>query len=163
TKDEIIAGLAEADDIQYDQRRRAAAKELGIRATTLDAEVAKVRGDRAAEAEAATVPDIEPSPKRVNGNNLLGDIAEELERYVILPAYAADAIALWILHAHCHDAAEHSAILAISSPTPECGKTTVATFVKCVVPRPYPVISATGPVLFRVIEERRPTLLLDEA
>ena len=40
---------------------------------------------------------------------------------------AAEAMALWILHAHAHDASVISPILAITSPTPECGKTTTLT------------------------------------
>jgi len=36
-----------------------------------------------------------------------------VSRYLVLPTGAADAVALWVLHAYAHDAADHSPILAI--------------------------------------------------
>jgi len=43
-------------------------------------------------------------------------------------------VALWIVHAHAHDTALTSPILAITSPTPECGKTTLLTLLDALVP-----------------------------
>jgi putative DNA primase/helicase len=53
-------------------------------------------------------------------------------------------------------------MLLFSSPTPECGKTTAATTISGLVPRPVMVANLTPAVLFRLLERYRPTLIADE-
>ena len=72
-------------------------------------------------------------------------------------------MALWIVHAHAHDSAVISPILAITSPTPECGKTTLLRLLNATVPRPLPTDNITLAAVFGTIEAWRPTLLVDEA
>ena len=56
---------------------------------------------------------------------------------MVLPRGAAEsAIALWVVHCHAHDLFPISPILGITSPTPECGKSTLLTIVGAMVPRP---------------------------
>lgn len=71
-------------------------------------------------------------------------------------------IALWVLFAHAHDAAEHSPILAIESPEKRCGKTTLLNIVGKLVPAPLQAANITVAAIYRSIEKYRPTLLLDE-
>ena len=54
------------------------------------------------------------------------------------------------------------ALLLVTSPTAECGKTTAATAISGIVPRPIMVSSLTPAVLFRLIDTHRPTLIADE-
>ena len=54
-------------------------------------------------------------------------------------------------------------ILAITSPTPECGKTTLLSLLNATVPRPLPTDNITLAAVFGSIEAWRPTLLVDEA
>ena len=54
-------------------------------------------------------------------------------------------------------------MLGITSPTPECGKTTCLTFLGALVPRACPASNITTAALFRAVEKWQPTLLIDEA
>jgi putative DNA primase/helicase len=82
---------------------------------------------------------------------------------MVMPKGTAEAVALWVLHAHAHDCAAISPILGITSPSAECGKTTLLTILSALVPRALHAANITPSVLFRVIEKYRPTLLVDEA
>ena len=53
--------------------------------------------------------------------------------------------------------------MAITSPTPECGKTVLLDLLDGLVPKVLPACNVTSSVVFRIIEERAPTLLIDEA
>jgi putative DNA primase/helicase len=80
-----------------------------------------------------------------------------------VPIGAAEAIALWVLFTHTHGCFDASPILAITSPTPECGKTTLMTMLGALVPRALPASNITPAALFRSIDKWDPTLLIDEA
>ena len=66
-------------------------------------------------------------------------------------------------YAHAHDAARHSAILFIVSPTKRCGKTNLLTVLQGLVPKALPVANITPATVFRAISRWKPTLLIDEA
>ncbi len=80
-----------------------------------------------------------------------------------MPKGAAEAVALWVLHAHAHDASEVSPILAITSPEKRSGKTTLLELIQEIVPRPFPASNVSTAAVFRSVEKWRPTLLIDEA
>ena len=157
--------LAALSPVEYDRQRENEAKRLGIRVGTLDAEVARRRGEAEPVEGSGGLARADPEPwsDRVVGSELLADLVSILQRYVVLPEAAYVAVALWILHAHAHDSAGISPILAITSPTPECGKTTLLTLLGALVPRPLPASNITSAALFRAVERWRPTLLVDEA
>jgi putative DNA primase/helicase len=109
---------------------------------------------------------VQPEPdadQKILINEVLDDLVTTLSRYLVLPTGAAEAIALWILNAHCHDAARISPVLALVSPDRRCGKTTALNVIGCLVPRPITTANITTAALYRVIERRSPTLLIDEA
>ena len=68
-----------------------------------------------------------------------------------------------MLHAHAHDCFLISPVLGITSPTPECGKSTLLTIVGAMVPRALTASNITTSGVFRAVEKWRPTLLIDEA
>lgn len=105
----------------------------------------------------------EPWPDPVDGAALLDELVATIERHAILPEHAPVAIALWILHAHAIDAATHSPILCLMSPEKRCGKTTVAKIVKGLAPRGFHSSNTTEAALFRMVEDDKPTLIIDEA
>jgi hypothetical protein len=86
---------------------------------------------------------------------------------VILPAPAADAVALWIAHTWVADRFQHSPRLGIGSPAKRCGKSTLLDVLRATCRRPLKAdnISASG--VFRTVEVLREegglTLLVDEA
>ena len=101
----------------------------------------------------------------MSGAELLDDICAVLRRYMIVPRYAVEAIALWIMHAWTIDASEISPILIIVSPTKQCGKSTLMTVIYWVTPRSELISNATASPIFRLIEDAKPkvpTFLLDE-
>jgi len=125
-----------------------------------------VNGYRKAEAgedEAATnFTDPVPWPDLVDGAALLDEMVSTFKRFLVLPDHSAGALALWCFHAHAHDAAGISPILAALSPEKRCGKTTLIKVVSVLVPKPMFTINTSPPVLFRVIEMHKPTVLVDE-
>ncbi len=166
---EAVARLAKLPPLEYDRARVEEAKRLGlgIRIATLDRLVAREQGDHgngdAAGGTAVLFPEPEPWPDPVDGASLLDALADTFTRHVVLPAGGADAVALWCLHAHAHDTVAISPILAITSPAPECGKSTLLTLLGALVPKPLVTSNITAAPLFRSVEKWKPTLLIDEA
>jgi len=163
---ETIAQLAALPPLEYDRRREAAARRLGVRVATLDAEVRKARSDAADDASggrALKLDDPEPWPEPVEAGELLDEIETFAGRYLVLPEGGAAALALWALHTWAHEAATISPVLAITSPEKRCGKTTALTVLGEIVRRPLFAANVTAAALFRSTEMWQPTLLVDEA
>jgi putative DNA primase/helicase len=99
----------------------------------------------------------------VDGAALVGEIADTISRYVILPDHGAGAIALWVVAAHALDSFDIFPILAIESPEKRCGKTTLLSVIQWLVPKPLLAANMTLATVFRAIEEFGPTLVIDEA
>lgn len=108
-------------------------------------------------------PEIKPWDSPVDGVELLDALDTAFKKYLSLPDGAAEALALWTVFTHAFDAAFTSPRLAITSPTPECGKTTALSVLNELVSKPLPASNITPAVVFRVIDKELPTLLIDEA
>jgi hypothetical protein len=93
---------------------------------------------------------------------LLDELTHAFHRYLSLPEGAAEGMALWIMFAHAFNVADVSPRLALLSPIHECGKTTALTVLHQLVPKPLQVGNTSSAAIFRIIQERQPTLLLDE-
>lgn len=106
---------------------------------------------------------VKPWPQPVDGAILLDELALVFNRHMDLPKGAADALALWVMHSHAHDAAQHSPILFVSSPTKRCGKTNLLSVLQLLVPKPLSAANVTPATIFRSIDLWKPTLLIDEA
>lgn len=163
--DAELRRLAALTPIEYDRERLAAAERLSCRVTTLDDAVRRLRHEDASpdDGAATSLDRPEPWPEPVDGAALLNDISVLVSRYLVLPPAAADAVALWVLHTHCHDAADHAPVLAITSPEKRCGKTTLLHVITAVVPVPLSTANISAAAVFRAVERWRPTLLIDEA
>lgn len=161
-----FARLAALSPVEYDRVREAEAKALGARASTLDTEVKKLReaGSSTATGNGAAVlfDDPAPWPDPVDGAAVLNELAATFPRFLVLPDGAADAMALWVLHAHAHDAFLHSPRLNIYSPEKGCGKTTALDVLGGLTPKALRTENVTTAVLFRLVDAHAPTLLIDE-
>ena len=164
--EQIFDKLVKLDPVNYDQCRKDEAFELGIRVSTLDQEVAK---KRKLAMDAAGIPgeldfsDPEPWPEPISDAERLFDhVSESIARYVVLPRAAADAITLWIVHAHALEGFHITPRLNLSSPEKGCGKTTLLDVIATLLPRPLRTENCTSAVLFRLVDKHCPTLLLDE-
>jgi len=159
-----VVELAQLSPLEYDQHRKNEAENLGVRVETLDKEVRKVREPSENGCSGMSgIEDLEPWPEPVNGSELLSGLAESITRYCVLPDGAAEAVALWVLHTYCLDAATISPILLIHSPEKRCGKSTLLAVLTFLVRRPAPASNISPAVLYRAIEKYRVTLLIDEA
>jgi hypothetical protein len=107
-------------------------------------------------------PDTRPSP-RVNGQLLLDELEDVLKQFIVLPEWAPETLALWVLHTYAFELRDVSTYLGIESPEKRCGKTTLLGVLSKVVNRPVAAANISSSAFFRVIEEMRPTLLIDEA
>jgi putative DNA primase/helicase len=109
------------------------------------------------------VEEVEPAAEPVDGAKLLDGILADLNRRVILPAGAAEAISLWVLLTYCHKAFNVLPLLGITSPTKRCGKTTLIEILQGLTNKRLAASSLTPAAAFRTIEKYSPTLLIDEA
>jgi hypothetical protein len=161
--DARVAALGRMSELAYQKQRKAAAKEIGIKADVLDKLVRKARAQ--AQEEATELPhwNVEPWDTPVDTAVLLGDIEKVFRRYIVLPKGAAEALALWALHAWTMDAGDISPFMVLVSPTKRCGKTNVLTILNYVTPRSELASNVSPSALYRYIEDVRPTLLIDEA
>ena len=114
------------------------------------------------QGRAVDLPDPERWPELINLAELLDELAATFGRFLALPQGADVVLALWVIHAHAHDAFNISPLLAITSPVMRCGKSRLLDLLAQLLPRPLTMSNLTAATLFRVIEKFRPTLLIDE-
>jgi Protein of unknown function (DUF3631) len=159
-----IKKLAALPASVYESERVSAAKRLGWRTSILDDLVTSAR-PRSKEDGEATMPHwhVEPWKNEVSTGELLDAIVRVFSRHIVLPKYAAEAIALWILHAWAFDAWDISPFLLLTSPTKRCGKTTALILLNWLAPRAVIAGNISASAIFRYIEDQRPSLLIDEA
>lgn len=100
--------------------------------------------------------------KTTDGAQLLADIEDFYRKYAGLHSEAYTIMPPWVLHCHAFLAFTRTPYLHVTSPVPECGKTTLLELTELLVPNPLLTMSMTNAVLARVIERDRPVLLLDE-
>jgi Protein of unknown function (DUF3631) len=110
-----------------------------------------------------SLPDPEPWHETVVGATLLDDITSEIKRYIVLLDRQAVVGALWVLAVHAFDCFAVFPRLFFSAVAPNCGKTTALEFLTNIVPRPLNASSITAAAIYRVIDQARPSFVLDEA
>ena len=160
---ERLAGLSLPE---YERQRVKAAEKLGFRNSILDRLVDAERSDKdddtRGQGRAFELEDPEPWDQPVAGEQLLSELERTINKYAVLPPYGDTAVVLWVLFSHLHGTAGFSPILAATSPTAACGKTTLLTLLTALCPRAIAASGFSVAALFRVIETSHPTLLIDE-
>jgi putative DNA primase/helicase len=160
-----FARLARLSTPEYDRLRRSEAKRLHLRVATLDTEVARCRSQFTddADANAVTLPTVDPWPDPVrDAPELLDQVADRYANYILLPTGAADALSLFTTHVPAYTAFYQTPRLNLYSPKRGCGKTTTLDVLATLVPRPFRADNIRPAVLFRVVDQQQPILLLDE-
>jgi len=89
-------------------------------ATPEDAPPPTAGPDGAARAEPGSQTQFEPTPAQpwpepVDGAALLADLGREIRRFVVLPRWAQETLALWVLHTYAFELRDVSAYLGIES------------------------------------------------
>ena len=158
-----ISRLAGLSVVQYERERAEAAKRLGIRTHILDRLIAaEHKPDDAKQGRALQLPEPQAWHKTVSGAILLDELSAAIRRHVVMPDHATDTAALWVVHTYLLDVFGITPRLAVTSPEKGCGKTTLLDVLSHLVWRPLPSANATASAIFRVVEMKRPTLLIDE-
>jgi putative DNA primase/helicase len=155
-----IYRLATLSKLDYERERQGVAARTGYRLSTLD---------KLVEEERKKIPPPDPSDDRppalepVIGAELVNDLITDLTKYISLePDYAATA-AFWAIHTYLLDYIRITPRLAITAPEKRCGKTTFIDWLSTVVQRPKRSDNISAAAVYRVVEQLRPTLLIDEA
>src|SRR3954451_3331385 len=109
------------------------------------------------------IEEVEPWPEPVDGPALLDELEQVMTRHVVLPPFGAEAAALWVLHTYAFQLRDVSTYLGVESPEKRCGKTTLLSVLSELSNRAVALANISSPAVFRAIEEKQPTLLIDEA
>jgi len=105
---------------------------------------------------------VEEATQPVDG--VLDDLDALLARYVAFPSdEARHAVTCWVAHCHAIAAFDSTPRLALISPEKGSGKTRTLEVLHLVVPAPMHAVNMSAAALYRVVADRQPTLLLDEA
>ena len=94
--------------------------------------------------------------------DLLDETRSFLRRFVVVDEMELDAIALWVAHTYVFDLAYATPYLHAHSPEPGSGKTTLLDVLAVLVKNPIDADNLSEATLFRLIDAKTPTLLLDE-
>jgi hypothetical protein len=154
--------LAALSAAEYDRCRKEEAKKLGITLGTLDREVIKRRAKQNTENNFLPHWRVEACSEEVDGAALLEDLCQQFTRYLVLPARAAPALALWVLHTWVFECFDITPYLSITSPTKRCGKTVLMTLLYWLSCRGKKSDSMSKAAIYRSVEGEKPALVLDE-
>jgi len=158
-----ITTLASYSNYDYEKNRKTIAKAHNISVSYLDREVEKLREKNKTSYENKDFKDIKPWPEPVDGNDLVEGVAEKFSKYAVLPEGALILLVLWTLGTYCFDSFRKWPRLLISSPDHECGKTTLLEILSALCFKPYTASNITVAAIFRLIEDLKPTLIIDES
>ena len=128
----------------------------------LAAQVAAASAPRSRAPDTDPFPPVPPWPEAVDAAALLDALADLALRYVVLPPHGPVIFALWTAHTWVPDANDYTPYLLLISPVRECGKSTTLELLAQLVYRPQLSGGITAAALYRRIERRYPTILLDE-
>lgn len=96
-------------------------------------------------------------------SELLDAVVTFLTTYIVFPTVQhAKVVALWIAHSHAIDGCELTPYLSISSAQKRCGKSHLLKLIARLVRRAWLVAGPSAATVYRMIDERRPTMCVDE-
>ena len=99
----------------------------------------------------------------MDGAALVSEVVEAVQAHVHMSAEQALAMSLWIVNSYAHQAFQISPMLCLASPDKRCGKTTALAVIGMLARNPLAASNISPAGLFRIVDERSPTLLVDEA
>jgi hypothetical protein len=102
-------------------------------------------------------------PNPINGASMMETLVAQAQKHIVMTDEEFTAFALWVLFTYTIDVARVSPVLAIRSPIKRCGKTSAMTLLAGLAASPYSVSNISVAILYRLVDEKRPTLLLDES
>lgn len=106
--------------------------------------------------------DVTPPPE-VDGGALLFSLEEHFTRYAVLEKGLPLVLSLWSIATHLFAGFDTFPYLAVNSPTKRCGKSRVGELLEFVSANPENTVEISPAALFRLVHEKKPTLILEEA
>lgn len=94
---------------------------------------------------------------------LLTDISNVSERFIVCPKETITAATLWAAMTWFVDVIQVAPLAVITAPEKRCGKSQMLFLLSRIVNRPLAASNITPAALFRSIDAWQPTLLIDEA
>jgi hypothetical protein len=113
--------------------------------------------------------ELQPWDTMIVPYELFDELSTAFKSFIKLTDEQADAIASWVILSYFVEKPEEQQlldylpILNISSPERQCGKSTLKDLIYELVPRPLNTENCTEAALFRLINAKMPTLLIDES
>ena len=162
----FLYGLAQMPPDEYDLARDRAVQLTGLRSTTLDREVAKLRPkeeDDSLAGSALVIADVEPWPESVHLSTLLNEIAQVFRDYIVFQdEHDPDMLALWVVVTYCVELFNIAPLVGVSAISKECGKTSLLRILLHLVRKGKGTVSLTTATAFRIVDKYHPTLIADE-
>jgi hypothetical protein len=105
-----------------------------------------------------------PKVKRNEGAAILDEVERTYLRFVAFPSeHEPVAQTLWTAHTWAIGTATLTPYGQVTSPAPECGKSTLGQVAKCLVARPWPVVVPSAAALYHKLSaDPPPTAIIDE-
>lgn len=104
------------------------------------------------------------NPKKINISEIADYVSQSLKDHVIFHDKSeADALTAWIVLTYFIEQMDIFPFVLITSPEPQCGKSTALRMLSAFVKNPQSASRITPAAIHRVIQRDQPTLLLDEA
>jgi Protein of unknown function (DUF3631) len=94
---------------------------------------------------------------------LLHETVGAFRKHASLPEDAPEVLALWVIFTHTIGSFDVAPRLALVSPVPGCGKTTVLELLSLLVHDPLTTSNATSATIYRTLLNGSSTFLIDEA
>lgn len=160
-EDAIVTRLTKLSPLEYDRMRISEAKKLNIRPATLDK---IVKAEKLVFQKENKLPfqEIEPWHEPINPSQLLTEISNTVQRFIICPPETAHAATLWAAMTWFIDVVQIAPLAVITAPEKRCGKSQLLFLLERLVKRPIAASNITPAALFRCIDAWQPTLLIDE-
>lgn len=108
-------------------------------------------------------PVVKPWPNQVDIGEVLAEVRGIVAKHVVVSKHELDIVALWVVFSYCLDNFRHSPRLLVTSPDMQCGKTTMLEVIGALAHKAFHASNMSPAVIYRVIEQYRPTILADEA
>ena len=153
--------LASISPIEYDRIRKEYAKTLGVRPVTLDKLIQA--GRKGLDRQSIDFESIDAWPEPVNPAELLTEIRDSIQRFIVCDAEIAITASLWIAMTWFIDVIQIAPLAIITAPEKRCGKSQLLFLLGRMVCRPLMAANISPAALFRAIDAWQPTLLVDEA
>lgn len=108
------------------------------------------------------VAEIEPYHEPVTHDEIYNALYSLVHEHIAIDEPLKVAFVLWVIFTYLTDISDIAPIAWITAPERQCGKSTLLGLFERVVNKPMAFNNITQAVLYRVMEQFKPTLLIDE-